>query len=185
MTNSRIYALLCVVAVSTIHSAIAGPDQTTSFLINTPATLMDMGIDRLRADLNDALRPKWVVGYGRNVAYKWNENRIIFEVMLAPMSGGRSRTAAEHEATEIINTIRGRLGIHDSKAVDGVSFAARRFMHAGFTSQGEPKDLWVNLDKLFVVRVWDYTAEGLLACNGALVGKEILCGKTSSEELLK
>lgn len=116
--KSQIFAGVLIAGASTGH---AGPDATTNYLMNTPATLMDFGLYKL------SLRIQAINGNGY-AAYDWDndEIKIVLYRSLEP------KTKSKLACVKAIEDTRLAAGVFAGKSVEEFSSFARMFGHDGF-----------------------------------------------------
>jgi hypothetical protein len=138
-----------VMLMLSANNALAGPDATTQYLVDTPVTMMDLGILPLSLALETNNGP------GGRVRYDWDSNRIVFE---APFSVEYATytTAedAENACATWIGLVKSQFAVNNQTGLPifETSIAATFFQHQGFNLKNEPITLFQDLDKIFVVR---------------------------------
>jgi hypothetical protein len=168
----------------------AGPDATANYLINEPASMMDIGIERLsrvvtiKNTFSDAAVDEHP---GIGINYNRNANRIVINLL----SGRHFESAAAFYAyaRKRINLVRAYLWVdpdtgHTYPGNHGKSLAASLFMHKGYAEYGTPEGLAKNIDKLIVIKIRGVAAtehssrsRGLITCQGNLVDTRVLCDR--------
>ena len=131
---------LCALLALVAPPASGGPDATTNYLMNTPATLMDFGLYKL------SLRIQSVLGKGF-ASYDWDSNQILILVIDFSTPADQVRQMC----VDAISDIRFAANVRDGTAVGGYSGFATFFSHSGFTKGGMEShtERMVDLDKKF------------------------------------
>lgn len=145
----------------------SGPDETTNFLMDEPASLMDLGILRLNLALQNN-----AAGY---VSYSWDENRIKIAAPYQNVNGPyATEDAAEEACSKWVTELRRLLGIDPTtgKPFWGqTSLAADFFRHQGFRRMNAPETLYTDVDKLIIFVCYAKSSENLVKVTGSLVAK--------------
>ncbi len=150
----RLMLILC--SFASVSAAYAGPDKTTKYLMNTPATMFDLGIFKLSLELQRiGNNPKHYSEYppfkkfSPVVMYDWDQDKIQIVGVFVPKSDD-----AEPLCKQWISDIR-RYGYVDPvtgeiKSGHRKSKYARYFSHIGFVKE-HAKEAIKNLDMKFQV----------------------------------
>ncbi|MFG6594502.1 hypothetical protein ACGYK4_08145 [Sulfitobacter sp. 1A13368] len=119
--SRNVRAFVSASIVLAAPTAFAGPDATTNYLMNTPATLLDFGLYKL------SLRIQAVNGNGY-AAYDWDndEIKIVLFRSLEP------KTKSKVACVKAIADTRQAAGVVDGKSLEEFSSFARMFGHNGF-----------------------------------------------------
>ncbi|UWR30174.1 hypothetical protein K3758_01110 [Sulfitobacter sp. W002] len=133
----QIFAGVLLAGASTGH---AGPDATTNYLMNTPATLMDFGLYKLTSHIRSLLGKGFAV-------YDWdtNEIRILTFELLTP------EDQAKQVCEDVISDIRIAANVRDGTTVNETSSFSDLFSHEGFVKGGKEQhtERMMDLDKKF------------------------------------
>ena len=190
MTRFRAAVVAFASLLATSH-ALAGPDGTAKYLMNEPASMMDLGIERLKSivtfkNVFGAEYGKTRAGIGIN--YDWDENKVVID--LFPDQQFQDAAAFDAYARSHIGIVRALLWVNpdtgrvDAKGANGASLVATFFTHAGYTRKNTPKDLDKEIDKLILVRVRGVAGskspthtELPISCQGQLVETQVLCDR--------
>ncbi|MEQ5828488.1 hypothetical protein J3456_14075 [Sulfitobacter sp. NFXS29] len=131
---------LCALLALFAPPASGGPDATTNYLMNTPATLMDFGLYKL------SLRIQSVLGKGF-ASYDWDTNEILILVI----DFSTPADQVKQMCVDTIADIRFAANVRDGAAVGGYSNFSRFFSHEGFVKGGmeQHTERMIDLDKKF------------------------------------
>lgn len=163
-------AAVCLIA----GSAIAGPDETTRQLMNDPVSMIDMGV--LKGEM--LLRAK---GLGF-MSFDWESNR--FHIFNFFFNGDYpDQRSAEAECASWVADIRSLANVstETGKAIYAHSAFAEFFSHEGFLRTGEPKTLYTDLDKLFVLKCSAYAAGASAEVTAPLLGTSYSLEKSAEK----
>lgn len=147
---------MCLILAAALYpySALSGPDKTTEYFMNTPATLLDLGIYKMNQSFVD-----WYNFFetGRKVIvrYDWDSDDILIGMAAISIEGvERSKEPVTvEECRRFINTMRRSGGYNNGKlAYLKVSLYADVFLHSGFIKgeQAERDKRIQELEKKFV-----------------------------------
>lgn len=152
--------MLAVFAVALASGAKAGPDKTTSYLINTPASMLDLGIWKLSKGLefyryNDKFKYSYPSFESLTpvVRYDWDDDKIrINGLTLAEPK--KDAPLAESLCKQWFTDIRRIAGINVATGklwpVYPYSIYAEHFLHNGY-SNPQSKEAVANLDVKFQI----------------------------------
>ena len=135
--KSQILAGVMILAAPTVH---AGPDATTNYLMNTPATLMDFGLYMLSSHIRSL--------FGKGFAvYDWDTNEIrilVFELLT-------HEDQAKQVCEDVISDIRVAANVRDGTTANETSSFSDFFSHDGFVKGGKEQhtERMMDLDKKF------------------------------------
>jgi len=145
-----IVAVVVLSAYSFVSSA--GPDKTTKLLMDTPASVFDLGQVRLDTYLTRAFKntePQMIV----NVSYNWDDDKI--EVDLAQLDFKGTKSAARNSCLDGFERLRIGAGVKigTSKIHDFLptSYWEEKFVHVNYDQGGLQKNIKGKLDKKFVL----------------------------------
>lgn len=153
-------AILISIFSTAPYYSHAAPDKYTQWLIDEPASLMDIGILSLkrRISLN---HPDASI----NVIYKYYENEI--EIIYVTSS-------AEKNCRSIIEEIRLNAGVYGGELTGMTnSYYSNHFMHSGYYKKYQPDKQFHNIDKIIMIDVI-ITPNELRSCRGKLISNDIL-----------
>ncbi len=151
----------------------AEPGPTARWLMDEPATMMDLGTSKLEAVLLNRMKVASV-----SVAYDWDANRI--RITYVETVNGENAANKKQMCAKRVRILRQFLGINSrtGKAVlpNSTSNLARYFGHSGFAPSNMPKNLWQRLDQIteFKVVIASHPGEKDLRCQAPLLGTKIL-----------
>ncbi|MDM8522176.1 hypothetical protein QUF80_02295 [Desulfococcaceae bacterium HSG8] len=178
MLIKKITVILFLLAMSEL--SIAGPDQTTSYLMNESVSLLDFGLYRLE-EYFDTIYQKDL--YITRVNYDWDDNKIIIVVRNTDSGSFGSAREAKEWCRSIICEIKGKLGIDCSTGkpltLKKNSPLQRFFSHKSYKSKNEPEGLKSEIEMMIKVTVSTYWGRNgrFLRCEVPLLGKKILCSE--------
>jgi len=152
----------------------AEPSQTVVRLIGEPASMLDIGMVKLRLQLLHyvAYQPGMAINGitpDADARYDWDQNRIVIDLTyLQPVTVQNSAKLPD-DCRSIIAKLRQLLAWNT---------IAYPFQHEGYHHQDEPLNLQDELNKITVLRLFAVTElqnnkRGNFQCEGALLGKEI------------
>lgn len=137
--------LASTLLIISIEPAFSGPDETTQHLMNDPVSMLDLGV--LKAEI--ALRNQDL----GSMRFQWDVNRFY---ILKWMYGGdfSDENSAEQACASWVKKVRemGGINLETGEAMFSFSTFAEGFSHDGFARGNEPKNLYTNLDQLFVLK---------------------------------
>ena len=149
--------LISIVAVAALSAyslvSSAGPDKTTKLLMDTQASIFDLGQIRLTTYLHRAFqRNGSPMSVG--VDYSWDDDKIA--VSLSKFGYEGSKGAARNSCLEGFATLRVGAGIetgtsHIYDFLD-MSFWEQQFTHVDYDQGGLQKNIRGKLDKKFVLK---------------------------------
>lgn len=141
----------------------AGPDATTSYLIDDTASMMDIGMLRLNTFL--------VEGSFGIATFDWESNRFTIRANALTMSDDPA--IAEKACGDWVNRIRNVALVNpdDGKPSYGQTQFSIFFEHVGFDRKNAPKTLSQDLDRLFVLECVTYPKDARLTVSAPLLGK--------------
>jgi hypothetical protein len=178
---NRIALVIAVIAmVLTFNKlCIAEPDSTVRYLMNEPASMFDLGMLKLKRDLDDWLKDPHVNVF---VSYDWNTNRIEIKVS-DTKDVYKIKKYARNWCDETICEIKRLLDVNCSTGKPLLpkmgSLLYDYFTHAGYVNKGGPKDPGGKLDNIVNITVGTYWGDGKdrkpLRCGVPLLGTEVLC----------
>jgi hypothetical protein len=155
---------IVTVVVLSAYSLVssAGPDKTTKLLMDTPASVVDLGQIRLDTYLTRAFKnteSQMIV----NVSYSWDDDKI--EVGLAQLDFKGTKSAARNACLKGFATLRLGAGVDigTSKIHDflPMSYWEEKFVHVNYDQGGLQRNIKGKLDKKFVLSctIWseDYS----------------------------
>ena len=155
---------IVTVVVLSAYSLVssAGPDKTTKLLMDTPASVFDLGQIRLDTYLTRAFKnteSQMIV----NVSYSWDDDKI--EVGLAQLDFKGTKSAARNACLKGFATLRLGAGVDigTSKIHDflPMSYWEEKFVHVNYDQGGLQRNIKGKLDKKFVLSctIWseDYS----------------------------
>jgi hypothetical protein len=140
----KMLALIASIAVLPLSPVQAGPDSTTNFLMDTSASLMDLGITRLEASLRNS-------EIDASVSFIWDKNEISISGFMS--EGGVDLDAAKGTCDVWFKKIRSRAGIDNTtgkvNSFFETSIFSDYFGHSGYKLKNEAEDWKTDLDKKF------------------------------------
>lgn len=161
LMRRRLIAILAIFFIPSI--SWAEPTPTIQWLMKEPATLMDLGILRIRTELAKSyeqknLDPEHRGDYLSSVFYDWDQNRIKVELRaffeakdVDDLWGGDTRTACKSLLQELILTLTIiRLGPY--------------FSHEGFKRNSEPANLAREIGRITVLQTKIITDQEQVLC---------------------
>jgi hypothetical protein len=167
------------------QTAQAEPSPTTHFLMNEPASLLDLGIYKLEKDIK-GLQKDLVVNHTTpfdiSVDYNWDENRIAIQ-MTYGYEGNPPKKIIRIGIKKVFQRLKGFLGVDPQGKVyhkRGFSKVSDYFSHEGYVIKNRPKDLEKEIDQIVELKVI-YSVQNfsrLSECKNMLVGRrvsEIVC----------
>ena len=154
-----IVAVVVLSAYSLVSSA--GPDKTTKLLMDTPASMFDLGMIRLQTYFTNAsLRVKSPLIV--TVKYNWDDDKIAVNLTGFDYEG--DKIAARNECLKGFENLRMSAGVEEgtSKIHDflPMSFWEEKFIHVDYDQAGIKGKLTGHLDKKFILKCSVYAAEG-------------------------
>lgn len=179
----------------------AEPDSVVRHLQSEPASLFDVGQDRIAARLHsdrdfyeqsllyhfqkfigtefesDSVTGKKGIAIGNaSVAYDDTENRISIRSPIY-VTHYMDEKKIKPMCAEMVESIRATGGISYGEIRDGkYSHFAAGFAHLGYKTKQPPKDYREQLDRIFKIKVIVYGSESyrpVAFCEGMLVSKEV------------
>lgn len=140
--SKNVRAFVSASIILTAPTAFAGPDATTNYLMNTPATLLDFGLYKL------TLRVQQVNGSGY-ATFDWDSN----ELLIVLYKSLESEVQAKEACLKSISDTRLAANVLEGKTLDEFSSFAYMFGHAGFIkgSAEAHKERMRDLDKKFQI----------------------------------
>ena len=147
---------MCLVLAAALYpySALSGPDKTTEYFMDTPATLLDLGIYRMNQRFDESYDPK--TGRLVIVQYDWDSDDIQIiirrSVDVAAVVKSLALITVE-DCKEVVGSLRLYAGYVNGELKDGeVSRYANDFLHSGFIKgeQAEHDERVQELEKKFV-----------------------------------
>ena len=155
-----IVAVVVLSAYSLVSSA--GPDKTTKLLMDTPASVFDLGQIRLGTYIRRAFErndSQMIV----SVSYNWDDDKV--EVVLDQLDFKGTKSVARNICLKGFETLRLGAGVEigTSKIHDYLptSFWEEKFVHVNYDQGGLQKNIKGELDKKFVLgcNIWleDYS----------------------------
>ena len=152
--------------------ALSEPSSHVRYLINEPATLLDLGLFQLKYDLAD-----FAQGSTTSTSYDFQANRILIEVQ--EHAGRATASEAKARCAELLNGLRARLGVLNGKPIlkDGSALVGY-FSHAGYVTDKEPAQLARHLDTITELHViTSVNGGGSVECQAPLVSTTVLYSK--------
>lgn len=153
-----IVAVVVLSAYSVVSSA--GPDKTTKLLMDTPASVFDLGQIRLGTYLNRAFKNTGLQ-MTMDVAYSFDDDKIL--VALNQFNFKGTKSAARNTCLEGFETLRigagveiGTPKIHDFLVS---SFWEDQFVHINYDKGGLQGNIKGKLDKKFVLSCTMYSED--------------------------
>lgn len=131
----------------------AEPSATSAYLMDEPATLLDLGIVSLRSDIKNLFKTDSTSNYFTSVSYVWEEDAIEIFVYIA--SACDSRAQAQRKVEQAINEILADAGWFLEKKHPGLykngSIYSELFIHEGFKRTNQPENLGKKIDNLIEI----------------------------------
>lgn len=129
-------------AMMALAPAHAGPDAVANYIMDEPASLMDIGMLRLEKRLDGAA---WA-------RYDWDSNTFLLWTYRPAADGDPG--AQERTCAEWISEIRSLAAISDEtgKPYGEFSGFAYMFTHTGFVRKNQPEDLLEQTDRMFQLK---------------------------------
>jgi hypothetical protein len=161
----------------------ADPGSSATYLMNEPATMMDVGILQTQEMLSGG-KGSDGAEFIASVSFDWDKNQFKIEAtrIYPPYIGSKEK--ARQECRVMVNKVRLQLGVSPAtgKPLFGKSSNfAQAFSHSGFEKKSIPKTLYsdidamtrvsANLDALLTAKA---TEPFIVKCEGDLMGSEIL-----------
>jgi len=181
----KIFALIFIFLMLFVQPVRAEPNESAHFLMNEPASLMDLGIYKLEKDIL-GLQKHLVVNrttpFDVSVNYNWDENRITIQLTYG-YEGNPSKKIIKNGIKNVFQQIKGFLGVNEKGQVyhkRGFSKASDYFSHEGYLIKDRPKDLEKKIDQIVELKVV-YSVQNfsrIFQCKNMLVGRridEIVC----------
>ncbi len=174
----RILILIFIFMCSSYKPVLAGPTPSMSYLMNEPASLLDMGMFKLNMHLSNSLF-RDSTGTVLKVNYDFDENRITIGIVSFKEVSNIDK--GKEYCREIIDNIKLALLVNPNTGAPFVSdvpgILQIFFSHEGFyKKKNQPKNLYSDLDKLtdigVVVGIEDNKTS--LTCKSPLLSKEIM-----------
>ena len=169
---------LAFLAVSLVTAGVAAePGKYTRWLISDPATMMDLGMHRLRKYFSG---DQWD-GVSTQAIYDYEADKIIlsstyFEAFL-------DLAETKEVCRDYLAQVRQAAGLREdgTPLIGTSSLFSKMFMHTGFSNMNMPENLPKEVDKLIRVRrVAAYKTgdpegvPGLLTCSAELVSGGVM-----------
>ena len=139
--HMRYIASITGILAITAGQAIAGPDVVGNYLMDEPASLMDVGIMKLNA----LVRPTAFANYN------WDENSIEITSMNSLVKGSPSDDALEKLCADWISSVRVLANIDPLKGAPfygAESNFARLFLHSGYQREKQPENMTSEIDRM-------------------------------------
>lgn len=147
---------ICLVLAAALYpySALSGPDKTTEYFMDTPATLWDLGIYKMN-QIFDHWYNLSETGREVIVGYDWDSDDIQIIMLGVHIEGVEisKEPVTVEECKRFVNSVRTSGGYDNGKlAYLKVSRYAREFLHSGFIKgeQAEHDERIQELEKKFV-----------------------------------
>lgn len=150
-------------------AAQAGPDEVAKWLIQDPASMIDLGVLRIDLALSNGSGAP-----GGRATYDWDKNRFTITG-----SAGQVESAdkAEKACEEWVNSVRVAAFIDTSTGnpyLGKASLFAELFSHSGFERTNAPADLYTTIDKMIELRCYgSFKLDGdlkIIEANAPLLG---------------
>lgn len=146
----------------------ADPGPVVNWLMDEPASLLDIGLLRLRLLAEE--KKETVVGAmnGKSTSgayYDWSRNRIQawYSTKEHPFNKALCKSALNLARGHLGTVVKGKTWQPDGSEV------ARLFSHTNYASEAAPKDHMNRLDKIIEIRI----VMGKGECQGSLVSEEV------------
>ena len=150
-----IVAVVVLSAYSLVSSA--GPDKTTKLLMDTQASVFDLGQVRLDTYLNRAFK-NTESQMSVHVSYNWDDDKIEVDISQIDFKGTKS--AARISCLDGFESLRVGAGvdISTSKIHDflTMSFWEEKFLHVDYDQGGLQENIKGKLDKKFLLNCTMY-----------------------------
>jgi hypothetical protein len=131
---------------------VAGPDKTTSLLMDTPPSLFDLGMVRLNLRLDKINFLKELGTPKPNASYKWDDDKIWVNLLFQKYKG--DNVSARTSCLSSLTLLRNNAGIDSETSKVYVfydhSVWADLFNHIGYVQKRLNSEL-VNLDSKFLL----------------------------------
>lgn len=154
--------LLPVIALCLLPARLfAGPDETTQYLMNDSASMLDLGMLTLNLRLSQNK-----LGYA---SYDWDANRIRIKYLLFQELNDEE---AEEACAAWVQRVRVYAGINiktGQPALETSSFA-ELFTHYGFQRKSEIDNLRHNIDKMVTLQYQHVRSGNPIMVNAPLLG---------------
>lgn len=158
------YALAFVLAG---FQAKAGPDASSTYLMDAPVSLMDLGVLKM-----NLLLEKKVGGYA---SYDWDSNKIRigapYEVQFISLP---SLEIAEAACAKWISDVKGAFSV-DAETGKVIFFehstAAGFFAHDGFERKNTPETLYSDIDNMIVLNCYAGDGTDRISTSSPLLAK--------------
>lgn len=153
--------------------ARAEPGPTVNWLMSTPMTLFDRGMDKLDADVkssvNYAEEPPATTAFGY-ASYDWTLNEIVLRVNLHPKAQLTDEDCTTYrQRIEFMTYFGGDTEAEKRKNI--ADFLDRQFAHFGFQEKARPDKLGENMASIVYTEVAIYQpapSRELLTCRGRI-----------------
>lgn len=166
--------ILSGILICSAGTVQAGPDATSTYLMNESVSVLDFGIFKMEETLSKYFAtnsPSVTV----SASYLWDNNQI--QITLLELAKRKTRNDAIEFCKTIVGSARASLGINTSTGkpiVEGLD-PSRFFVHEGYDNKRAPKSLVNDISRMIrikgVVGLQDPVSA---SCEASLLGKEIL-----------
>lgn len=159
----------------------AEPDSTIQYLMDEPVSLFDLGIFKMRSELDSKFETK-----DRLVAvdYKWPENRIVI-TFLFPSVRFENEYEAKERCIEFVEGIRREFDVNPKSGDPPGPYSAfrisRYFEHSGYSKKNRPNDLSDQLYELIKIKGSMHLKNNdAFSCQAPLAGTAIYFSKENN-----
>lgn len=150
------YVLLTAcLLLSVVQHARAAPDATATYLMNTPASLMDFGVFKMERELRDYFSDD-----GKNpllvAEYVWDDNRIL--ISISDSGNNKDMNTREKAVLRCQSFVR---KVRDALMVSGKtgrlihpvhSLSSRFFSHEGKAHQRAPQGMANDIERMIRIK---------------------------------
>jgi hypothetical protein len=178
--NMKYFIIIVCLLAASVQSLWAEPNETSTFLINDPISLLDFGMYKLENDIKsyrDDLPIKHQPPYSVFVDYDWDENKI-FIVLSYGTPGNPLIKEIKNEIKKVLIILKRNFGVGpkgEPFQKGGFSSISDYFSHRGYTKKNIPQTFKKDIDQLMVFKVVYYVQNysRYFECRNMLVGNSI------------
>lgn len=176
----KIFLIIVCLLAASVQGLQAEPNETSTFLINDPISVLDFGMYKLEKDINayrNDLPIKHQPPHSVFVDYDWDENKI-FIVLSYGEPGNTPITEIKTEIKKILTVLKRNFGVNikgEPFQKNGFSTIAEYFSHRGYTKKNIPQNFKKDIDQMVVFKVVYYVQNysRYFECRNMLVGNSI------------